>query len=520
MRYPAFIPVFPPSPSRLAAARASAAVVIGCLFFCLVCQASAQPPRLVFTKQVQKGGYMTYTVKKGDHLYAIIRDQGFLEQDIPEILKVIRTLNPNLDPSAPIHPGQSIRLPSGPKTLQREGFASDQRAQPAKPALTPSAPPHAPEAYTLKRGDTLLGIMRQKTRMDLQGIMGSYMRNFLALNPTITDINRVYPGQRVLLPRPSRTGKSFLHPPRVRDGRPAVRSSPELPGISPDRARTFVRECLEIMGFTVVRGDETFFPLPGKAWLRVDTTVNILVTTPWGGHLLLVPSGTGHAPGGDLAEAGISVCAIPVSWNPVQVMQALTRSFPDKMTLSPNTIFLEKTIGQVHASLSVGLCVHAGWSQPETTHCFHVLDQKQQPFPAVLTSLLLKGDIRLAQWQRDTTGRLARIDHPHIREKDIYVPTISPDKQDTLVTHRWGQTFDLAGLPPVPETRPRPMEITLDWTAGTARILLTARVLQLDNEETRVILLDPKMKDPYLVALLGLKGIAVHALESEQEPTD
>jgi len=201
-------------------------------------------------------------------------------------------------------------------------------------------------------------------------------------------------------------------------------------------------------------------------------------------------------------------------------MQSLARTFPDKLDVFPDTLFVNKKIGRIRAHIQVDISVRALWSQPDTIFCFHVMDRGQPPFPAMLSSLLAQGNIRLVQWQRATDKRLVRIDHPRIRKKDLFIPTLSAKQWDTLITVRWGQIFPLPGLAPAPEPMPRPTEITLHWTAGKARVTIVTNVLQLDGEDRAVILLDHEMKDPYLVALLELKGISCHALTPAQTTTN
>jgi LysM repeat protein len=497
-------------------------IAIACLLLCWVCSASAKTPRLVFTKQSPIQPCTSYTIKKGDHLYAIIRDQGFPEKDIPKILDAIRRLNPTLDPLAPIHPGQTIRLPIGPKPPREKNLNPPKNQNRDGSIQKGAGSPGSPTSYTLKRGDTLLGVMRQKTQMDLQEIMGSYMQGFLALNPKITNMNLVYPGQSVILPCPSHPEQPSLHHPRpsTQDIFPSLLPSSELTDLSPEQAKAFVGECLKIMGFVFAPGKETFFPLPDSEWVRIDTTTTPLIETPWGARLLLVPAPTKKNLLGDLSKIGLTTCIVPTTWNPFAIMQSLAKKFPDKLAVFPDTVAVNKKIGRIHTVVHVDISVHALWSRPDTIFCFQAMDKNQQPFPALLSSLLLQGNIRLVQWQRTTNKHLVRIDHPQIKKKDIYIPTLSEDDLDTLITVRWGQTFTVPGLPSAPKTIPRPTQITLHWTAGQARIHLATDVLQLDTEDRALILLDQEMKDPYLVALLELKGISCHALVPAQSRTD
>jgi|GEM_PF-4157846 len=482
----------------------------------------AAPPRLVFTKESPGKQFTSYTVEKGDHLYAIIRNQGFAEKNIPEIMEGIHKLNPELDPSAPIYPGQIIRLPLGPKAGQKATSSPRKQQGPTGKAATAVPAPFLPTTYTFKRGDTLIGVLQQKTRMDPREIMGSYMQKVLAANPEISNIDLVHPGQSVTIPRPARFKQPAPDSPKsVTPDKPFFISPPPpgLTGLSTDQARAYIRECLEIMGFVFTQGKETFFPLSDKEWLRIDTTATPLIESPWGTSLVLVSPATKNVPTNDLSRAGITLCTVPSTWNPLLVMQSLAEKFPDKLAVVPASSEITQKIGRMHTRVQVDITVHALWSQPKRFFCFHVLDTNQAPFSAMLSALLVQGDIHLVQFQRTRNRHLVRIDHPQIRKEDIYIPTISHSKLHTLTAHQWGQPFPVPGLAKAPEIMPRKAEITLYWTAGRARIALVAHALQLDGEDHAVVLLDHEMKDPYLVALLELKGVSCHALIPAQAPT-
>ena len=514
----------PTGPSRFQVHKglASVAVTMFAVVTFFLAPASAGTPRLVFTKASPIKGYMVYTVKKGDCLYTIIRNQGFPQENIPEVLAAIRKLNPSIDPSAPIHPGQSIRLPLGPATTRTTMAASGNQHHESGPAPPDAATSAWPTTYTFKRGDTLLGVLRRKTGMGFREIMGSYIRRFLTLNRDITDINLVHPGQRVTIPQPIHSTKNPLVTAglTVQAGVPSSLAPSELAQLSPEQGKAYTRLFLEAMGFVFVRGKQTFYPLPGKGWLRIDTRTTPMAETPWGTPFVLVPPSTRQSLTNDLAGAGIITCPVPTTWNPFLVLESMARRFPGKLSVIPDTMPVTKKVGRLHITVHADLTVLALWAGSDRIFCFNVLESGEQPFPAVLSSLLDRGGIRLMQWRQNTNKRSDFIDHPRVREHDIYIPTISREKLHTMTTNRWGHTYPLPGFPSNSESLPRPTGITLHWQAGNAGITLKTHVLGVNAEDRTVILLDQEMKDPYLVALLGLKGIPCHALEPDPVPTN
>jgi LysM repeat protein len=53
-----------------------------------------------------------YTVKKGDHLWQLFRERGMLQKrDLPELIEVLKRLNPSLTNLDLIYPGQRVVIP-------------------------------------------------------------------------------------------------------------------------------------------------------------------------------------------------------------------------------------------------------------------------------------------------------------------------------------------------------------------------------------------------------------------------
>jgi LysM repeat protein len=126
---------------------------------------------------------INYVVKQGDLLSKIVSQQfGSLSPDKEKALyKTIRSLNPKLKDKDKIFPGQVLVLP----TLTEEDMVQE--------------PPPDPTMYKTKRGDTLFGILHRK--LHTRGPMAvKALKLVKQLNPGITNVNRIYPGQMLKLP--------------------------------------------------------------------------------------------------------------------------------------------------------------------------------------------------------------------------------------------------------------------------------------------------------------------------------
>jgi LysM repeat protein len=112
----------------------------------------------------------TYTVQRGDNLYRISVRFGV---SIAAIAQANNISNPNL-----IFAGTVLVIPTG-------SSVPAPTAAPGQPTTPPTAPPTT-GTYTVQRGDTLNRIAAR---------FGTTLAALRAANPSITNINLIYPGQ-------------------------------------------------------------------------------------------------------------------------------------------------------------------------------------------------------------------------------------------------------------------------------------------------------------------------------------
>jgi hypothetical protein len=147
-----------------------------------------------------------YVVQPGDWVLKIFRQKGEIaHKDFRDFLGIFERLNPNVRDIDMIRPGQTIDIPlrklaHGTLPGQASGMVTIPFVTLAR--VMDVLHQHAQE-YQVRWGDTVSQLVaahygRYGTRSYQEGI-----KLFQAANPQVTDIDRIYAGQRVYLPEPS-----------------------------------------------------------------------------------------------------------------------------------------------------------------------------------------------------------------------------------------------------------------------------------------------------------------------------
>jgi len=125
----------------------------------------------------------TYTIRRGDSLYSIIRDRLGIRSPKArkEAFDLIKKLNPNLTDPRKIFPGQSIILPETQFTPEKDVFGVEA------------------VFYKVKRGDSLEKILMSQLNVK-RANMTEMLRNIKDMNPKLNDPNRIVVNQLLRLP--------------------------------------------------------------------------------------------------------------------------------------------------------------------------------------------------------------------------------------------------------------------------------------------------------------------------------
>lgn len=121
---------------------------------------------------VPASGEITYEVRWGDTLSRIAREYS-------TTVEAIMARNPRIANASQVYAGMVLIIPVG--------------------ATAPATGTATPGTYIVQRGDTLSSIARR---------FGTTVQALLAANPTITDKNMLYAGQRLVIPGSSSTAPS------------------------------------------------------------------------------------------------------------------------------------------------------------------------------------------------------------------------------------------------------------------------------------------------------------------------
>jgi len=125
----------------------------------------------------------TYTVRRGDSLYTIIRNTLGIRsaKARKETMDLIKKLNPNLTDPGKIFPGQSIVLPEKQFTPEKDVFGVEI------------------VFYKVKRGDSLEKILMSQLNVK-RADMTEMLRNIKEMNPKLTNPDHIVVNQMIRLP--------------------------------------------------------------------------------------------------------------------------------------------------------------------------------------------------------------------------------------------------------------------------------------------------------------------------------
>jgi len=219
------------------------------------------------TTAVSKDRTSTHVVKKGEWLMDILRRKL---PDVEHRFTILRQLNPHLKNLDRILPGQKLILPV-PEGAQAES--------PKEKRDSESLP------YTVKPGDSVTTILVYEMGIAQDETLKT-LRILKALNPGVSDFNRLEPGQVLALPKGSlplavRAGLASAAP-------EAKTETPVLPKILGSREQTdLVAQVIARMKGSVQTAGTHFIPLPQLGQLSIDCSRVPLVEFPDGTIVLV-----------------------------------------------------------------------------------------------------------------------------------------------------------------------------------------------------------------------------------------
>jgi LysM repeat protein len=141
-----------------------------------------------------------YKVKKGDHLWQILRQRGLLKRpDINELLSALKRMNKSLTNLDLIHPGQTILIPLKIIPKKTSDDNADTFFQESIMGIS-SLEDVSCESHLVQPGDNLTMIIYSTYKIPGRQLYDDYLQLVQKLNPTIKDLDVIYPNQVIRLP--------------------------------------------------------------------------------------------------------------------------------------------------------------------------------------------------------------------------------------------------------------------------------------------------------------------------------
>jgi hypothetical protein len=209
-----------------------------------------------------------YTVKKGDHIWQLFRERKMLQKkDLPELIAVLKRLNPSLTNLDLLYPGQRVVIPLTLTPLK--GLPVLAHAAPETTLPLEALKDLDLENYTVRSGDALIRVVRERFHVSEKEISGQYLQMLKRVNPAIEDLNRIYPGQIVKLPVFS---SYMVHEP-IEHRKPPAPPAEKKQAVQVANLGQQLTEIFSLMGEEWLNTGEHFIPLKsgGQINLKADS---------------------------------------------------------------------------------------------------------------------------------------------------------------------------------------------------------------------------------------------------------
>ena len=141
----------------------------------------------------------TYTVKDGDYIWKILRQRGLLKRpNLAELISLLKRMNKSLTNLDIIHPGQTISIPLNITPIRG---APEKEKSVQKSIMGISSLKEVDfENYVVKSGDSLTMIVYGKYKIHPEYLYNEYLNLFQKFNPTLKNLDIIYPNQVIKLP--------------------------------------------------------------------------------------------------------------------------------------------------------------------------------------------------------------------------------------------------------------------------------------------------------------------------------
>jgi len=210
-----------------------------------------------------------YRVKKGDHIWRLLRQRGLLERpDLVELISLLKGMNESLTNLDLIHPGQTILIPLNILPVraygEREGFFKESIMG------ISSLRDIDFENYVVKPGDSLTMIAYSRYKIPGEHLYREYLELVQKFNPTLKDLDFIYPNQVIRLPIYSpEIVRMPIRPKRVKRALKKTEVAPPKDIGQALSLKEKLRDIFNQMGEEWIDTGEQFIPLESGAQIRL-----------------------------------------------------------------------------------------------------------------------------------------------------------------------------------------------------------------------------------------------------------
>lgn len=140
-----------------------------------------------------------HALQEGEWVWKVLRERGLLKKhNLAHLLSVLKKLNKSLGNLDMVHPGDKIIIPL--KIVPIAGGPSPKSNSPVEVTPVTAIKDISFENYTVQKNDILARVVKGLYHVPSEKLYDEYLELVKRLNPSIKDLDIIYPGQVISLP--------------------------------------------------------------------------------------------------------------------------------------------------------------------------------------------------------------------------------------------------------------------------------------------------------------------------------
>ena len=481
----------------------------------------SQPPRPSANVPDDTYEKKSYVVQTGDTLVQILQSQGVPTRVIyGSYLNLFLELNPEVKDINTLRAGQEIVLPvvkgampvaalpaeTPPATEPEQAQEPEPSPEPAPDKPVTIVPvPVSPETMIAAANGTGAGTSQE---IPAGRISPTPQPTSAAPAPRASQsVPAPSAPEPAPAPQPSRSGQGSDAANATSNATTTVETRVPTTGLP------FIKTVLGEMRFRFMPGDESMFPLPGSGWLHVKLFETPLVEAPWGDRILFCPVPKSAEWIENANSLGMRILTISPRWSLQEILDKIEAAFPRHFRLwnsGRDMVLTRDGIGLTLQAPQTAIVESGG------VKTIHVVWARQTPgeshLPQGLHEVLEEARVKVIEL--DAFNELSRL--PTRPRDSIYVPVAThmdlirainpPDPEEFFGNNLPNSLTALLQLLRNKEHLQQGMA-NAAWSGGLAsRIAIQVPAWIVTGGTSRIILLDRRFADPYLVSVLSREG--------------